>query len=367
MQTRFDRSAFKMKQTPEGYIAGNAIVTRTGVFEYVNADGTKRLELRHPDEVLRQDSLDTLKLKPVTNDHPNEVVNVNNADKYSVGSIGETVVVDGGNIAVTFTVTNKDAVKAIQGKRKRELSLGYTLDLIQEDGIYNGEVYTHRQTNINYNHLAIVERGRAGRDARINMDGYAVQVVVDEAEEVFSMEAKLQTLRVDGLEYSASPEVVKHLEKQEALRLDAEKALVEAKANVDSLQAKLDETVKAKLEAEAKVNSDAIASLVAQHVELLAKAGRVVNVDSLASKSAREVQEAVILAKNADMDLSAKSDDYVSARFDAIIEALPSKDEEALNKQREQLQSINTDKKEDVAFTPDAQIAQLNAQRGGGK
>jgi hypothetical protein len=367
MQTRFDRSAFKMKKTKEGYYNGKAVVTKTGVFQYLNADGTICRELRHADDVLKTESLDTLKLKPVTNDHPNELVNVDNVDKYSVGSIGETVEVHGNNIVVAFTVNNKDAVMAIESNKKRELSLGYTLDLIQEDGIYNGEVYTHRQTNINYNHLAIVERGRAGRDARINMDGYAVQVVVDEAEEVSVMTDNLQSLRVDGLEYKASPEVVKHLEKQTALRLDAEKALVEAKANVDSLQAKLDETVKAKNEAEAKVNSDAIAYLVASHVELLGKAGRVVNVDSLASKSAREVQEFVIKAKNADMDLSEKSDDYVSARFDAIIEALPSKDEEALNKQREQLHSINTDKKEDVAMTPDAQIAQLNALRGGGK
>ena len=367
MQTRFDRSAFKMKQTPEGYIAGNAIVTRTGVFEYVNADGTKRLELRHPDDVLRQDSLDTLKLKPVTNDHPNEVVNVNNADKYSVGSIGETVIVEDGNIAVTFTVTNKDAVKAIQGRRKQELSLGYTLDLIQEDGVYNGEAYTHRQTNINYNHLAIVERGRAGRIARINMDGLAVQGVADETEEVSVMTANLQPVRVDGLEYKASPEVVKYAEKQESLRLDAEKALIEAKSNLDALQAKLDEAVEAKKVAEAKVNSDAIASLVASHVELLAKAGRVVNVDSLASKSSREVKEAVILAKNPSINLSEKSDDYVSARFDAIIEALPSKDEEALNKQREQVQSINSDKKDDDLTSPKAQIEKLNKERGGSK
>lgn len=367
MQTRFDRSAFKMKQTREGYIAGNAVVTRTGVFEYMNADGTKRFELRHPDDVLKEESLNTLKLKPVTNDHPNEAVNVNNADKYSVGSIGETVIVDGSNIAVTFTVTNKDAVKEIQGRRKQELSLGYTLDLVQEDGVYNGEAYTHRQTNINYNHLAIVEKARAGRVARINMDGLAVQVVADETEEISGMTDNLQTFRVDGLEYKASPEVVKYAEKQEALRLNAEKALVEAKANVDSLQAKLDETIKAKNDAEAKVNSDAIASLVKYHVELLSKAGRVVNVDSLANKSVREIQEAVILAKNANTDLSGKSNDYVSARFDAIIEALPSKDEQALNKQREQLQSINKDAKNVDLTSPEAQINMLNAERGGSK
>jgi hypothetical protein len=345
MQTRFDRSNFKIKQTPEGYLAGDAIVTRTGVFEYMNADGTKRLELRHPDDVLKAESLKTLELKPVTNDHPNESVNINNADKYSVGSIGETITVDGGNVAVKFTVTNKDAVKDIQSKRKRELSLGYNLDLIPEIGVYEGQPYTHRQTNIRYNHLAIVERGRA-KVAKINMDGLAVQVVDSETEEVPVMtDTNLQTFRVDGLEYKASPEVVKYVEKQESLRLDAEKALAEAKTNADVLQAKLDETVKLKAEAEAKVNTDAIAQLVSKQVELLNKASRVINTDALIGKTAREIQEAVVKAKNKDTDFTGRSDDYVSARFDAIIEALPSKDEEALNKQRQQLDSINKDSK----------------------
>lgn len=294
MQTRFDRSAFKMKKTKEGYYNGKSVVTKTGVFKYFNADGTIRRELRHPDDVLRPESLDTLKLKPVTNDHPNELVNVDNVDKYSVGSIGETVEVHGNNIVVAFTVNNKDAVMAIESNKKRELSLGYTLDLIQEDGVYNGEVYTHRQTNINYNHLAIVERGRAGRDARINMDGLAVQVVVDETEEVPVMTDNLQTLRVDGLEYKAPPQVVKYVEKQESLRLDAEKALAEAKTNADVLQAKLDEAVKLKAEAEAKVNTDAIAQLVSKQVELLNKASRVINTDALIGKTAREIQEAEI-------------------------------------------------------------------------
>lgn len=70
---------------------------------------------------------------------------------------------------ITFIYFNKDAIEAIK-RGKQELSLGYTLDVIEELGIYNGEKYTHRQKNVDYNHLALVNQGRAGRTARVNLD-----------------------------------------------------------------------------------------------------------------------------------------------------------------------------------------------------
>ena len=56
--------------TEEGYIKARAIVTRCGVFLYKNADGTVRKELRHPDDVLVQDSLESIKMIPVVNISP---------------------------------------------------------------------------------------------------------------------------------------------------------------------------------------------------------------------------------------------------------------------------------------------------------
>ena len=37
--------------------------------------------------------------------------------------------------------------------------------------VYNGEPFDFRQTNIRYNHLAIVDEARAGPEARIVLDG----------------------------------------------------------------------------------------------------------------------------------------------------------------------------------------------------
>jgi hypothetical protein len=333
---RCDRAEFQASLTPEGYLAGEAIATRTGVFEYVNADGTIRKELRHPDDILENESLATLKLKPVTDNHPSVLVNADNAGVYQVGTTGETVRVDGGNIAVSFVVTDKATVEKIKANKKRELSLGYTLDLVEEAGVFNGDSYTHRQTNVRYNHLAIVQKARAGRLARINMDGVAVQLHHNDKEDDSMTEKEMQTVNLDGLTYRADAEVAKAFEKA----LKGEK---QARLDSESLKGQVDE-LKAQLEAvKATHNDEAMAQAVAERVVLLETAKRVVNVDALQGSSDRLIKETVIKAKHEAINLDGKSDDYVNARFDALIEALPSVEDEAVAKQKQAVASVHRD------------------------
>jgi uncharacterized protein len=323
----FDTAPFKATITPEGYLSGDAIATRTGVFDYIMPDGSVQKQLRHPDDVLTQDSLATLKHKPVTDDHPLELVNVDNAGKYGVGFTGDTVRVDKGNIGITFSVTNKDTIMKIVGKKKRELSLGYNLDLVEEAGEYEGQPYTHRQTNIRYNHLAIVEKGRAGREARINMDGVAVQLHHDHVEDL-NMDKPLSTVNLDGIDYQASPEVAKALAK-------AQEATKQAQANLDAAQAKQDEAQASFDAYKAEFNADSIAQAVNARVALMAEASKVINLDAMGDKTDRQIQEAVILSKHPALNLDGLSSDYVKARYDAVMEAVPSKDATALAKQKE--------------------------------
>jgi len=52
---RFDSIPLpKMERTKEGYLRGQAVVSRSGVFSYMNMDGTIRGELRHPEEVFNR-------------------------------------------------------------------------------------------------------------------------------------------------------------------------------------------------------------------------------------------------------------------------------------------------------------------------
>lgn len=197
---RYDKGIVKGETeiTNEGFIKARAIVTRTGVFLYKNADGTVRKELRHPDDVLIPESLESMKMVPVVNGHPPErLVTVDNAKRLSVGYTGELVEQDLPYIIANLLITDKDTIEEIRDRKKNELSLGYTVDLIPDSGMYFGEPYEYRQTNIRYNHLALVDQARAGPEARISLDG-------EDAEEILKQEAevaKQKKVKIDAEEY----------------------------------------------------------------------------------------------------------------------------------------------------------------------
>ena len=333
-QIRIDRSDLpKVVRTPEGYLRGDAVVTRSGVFPYLNPDGTTRMELRHPDDIMSETSLSTLSALPITIDHPTEMVNSANASDLSVGLTGDEARVDGQLIHTKITVTHKRGIDAVETGH-RELSLGYTLDLIEEIGEYDGQPYTHRQTNVRYNHLALVPKARAGSVARLNLDGHAV-------EQSLRKDRKMTKVNLDGLEYEAAPEVAKALDKQktridelEQKNEDAKKSYDEMKKEADSLQGKLDERKSEMDKLKENRGDAAIAAAAKERVSLLAKAAKVVNTDSLMDSTDREIKEAVIKERNDALDLAEKSDDYVTARFDAIIDSIPSG--EAVDKQIKQ-------------------------------
>ena len=335
-QLRFDKNPLpKVSKTKEGYIKGMAIVTRTGIFKYVDNQGNIRLELRHPDQVLEAESLESLKQIPITVEHPTVLVDATNAKNLSVGLTGETVKVDGENIKTTVTITALDGINAADNG-KEELSLGYTLDLEEEEGVYNGQPYTHRQKNIRYNHLAIVERGRAGANARLNFDSFECGMIVDE-NITHEERENMVKINIDNVDVEVEEAVKKAYDNLNA-RLDS------ATAEADTLKAKLDETEE-QLKKAKEINSDSLISAKAKdRVELIAKASKVVNIDGLYDLSDRDIKLSVIKSRYDSLDLTDKSDDYVSARFDAICEALTNNDE-AIKKQQSQAKEVNEQKK----------------------
>ena len=234
---RFDRGQVKGDAfiTDEGYIKANAIVTRTGVFLYKNPDGTIRKELRHPDEVFKIDSLDSMKMIPVTNGHPQErLVSAENAKRLAIGYTGETITQDGEFVLSNLLITDLASIKDVTERNRRELSLGYTVDLIPEEGSYNDQPYNFRQTNIKYNHLSIVDNARAGSEARIALDSF-------DAEEILIEEANMakRKVKIDDDEILMEDNVANQVEQLLArvANLEAEKSrLAEEK---DKLSAEL--------------------------------------------------------------------------------------------------------------------------------
>jgi len=369
MAKRIDRVEIRedfVTYSNEGFIRSLAAVTRTGVFVYQNPDGTLRRELRHPDDVFLAESLKTLKMIPVTNEHPTELVTAENAKALSIGSTGETVRPDGKLVLAPVMITDIAAIKEIE-RGKREFSCGYEVDLVEEDGLYGNEQYDYRQTNIRYNHLALVQAGRAGRDVRLKMDSDDGILVTAAHAETINGGAPLMTMRkvtLDGIEYDAAHEVANALRKAEERADNAEaklKGFVEVKLDggvvvlaepkaieaLDRARADADAS-RAELEKIKNVDrSDEIQKAVKERVRVLdfgkstLPKETVANLDSM---SDIDIQKAVILdqADKADRDtlqqkLDAASETYIRARFDQVVENLPKRDSRAIAGQREKV------------------------------
>lgn len=358
---RFDRGEIKGKavKTDEGYIRAEAIVTRTGVFIYQNSDGTTRRELRHPDDVFEKASLDSLKMIPITNGHPEQkLVTADNAKELSIGNTGENVYPDGKHVLAPLVITHKDGVDAV-GLGRKELSLGYSLDLEKVDGEYNGERYDYRQRNIRYNHLAIVDRARAGGAARIHLDsGDATQTETETQKETKPM----KKVTLDGIQYDAAPEVANALDKASA-RADkaeadlktAQTALDEAKAEADKAKAERDAL---KEKSETKNDGEEIQKAVKARLELERVAGKVLNGDAkdgISEMSDADLKAAVIKEKHPKANLDGQSDAYIQARFDAVAEEIaeqktPADQKAAMGERQDGSHKVNADEKQKDAF-----------------
>lgn len=315
-----------VKKTATGY-KGIANVTKTGVFTYLNSDGTLRRELRHPDEVFSQDSLDSLKLISITIGHPKEgLVTPKTAKQLSVGMTGDSVSHDEEFVKTTLAVTSEDGIVAFANDDMRELSCGYQYGRDWTPGVYKGEAYDCVQREIRYNHLAIVKRGRAGKNVRLVManDSLEIAEIVPENNNQKRSEPMLVKLAVDGIEYEVPPEVKRAFEKsQQALDAAIEKSANLTK-DVEKVTAERD-TANDSLEKEKeKVKGENLKKIIKARLDL-----ERVATDSLDEKTAEKIADmsdkgikiAVIKAKFPKAEgLDEKSEAYIDARFDAALE-----------------------------------------------
>jgi uncharacterized protein len=164
----------QVKRTEEGYIATQARALRTGVQEYAAwefgdmaiSDGFDRDDIirvyRPPESVFSKDSLKTAVHIPVTVDHPDEMVSSANYADLAVGEVSTDVMRDGEFVAFSIMVKDKRGIEAIDAG-KVELSAGYTAELVR---VAHTD-YDYVMGRPHYNHLAIVDKARAGEEARI--------------------------------------------------------------------------------------------------------------------------------------------------------------------------------------------------------
>lgn len=169
---RYDRAELgPARRTAEGYLLCEAFVAKPGIMEYYQADGTIIRELLPEDTLRDAQSSVTLASKPVTLEHPEEMVGPDNIAQYAVGDVGEEVfVTEDGWLKVRMAVRRKDAIDAI-ARGKSEVSPGYQTEIDFTPGVHPefGQ-YDAVQKVRRYNHLAIVDIARGGPQIRLRAD-----------------------------------------------------------------------------------------------------------------------------------------------------------------------------------------------------
>lgn len=172
-------------ETPDGYwICRNATIGRSGFQKYkvkeifdpenllADYDDDEEVELwRDRSEVFSPATIASFEGKSLTLGHPPDLLNPDTDTDFAIGHVQNvregTEPLDSGNwpLLADLVVKDRAAIDAIRSG-ERELSSGYTYKLARE-----GNRFDQRQ--ILGNHVALVEKGRAGPEAKIETGALA--------------------------------------------------------------------------------------------------------------------------------------------------------------------------------------------------
>lgn len=164
------------KRTKEGFLAVRAKAARAGVYDYkgcevdpegkhFTADQVVKV-YRSPEEVFDRDSVHSFLLKPITDDHPSVPVTADNWKQHARG-VNAGAMRDGDFLAFDLVLMDAAAIKAVDSGKK-QLSNGYQSEIVIGGGVApDGTRYDAEQKNIRGNHVALVDKGRAGPECRI--------------------------------------------------------------------------------------------------------------------------------------------------------------------------------------------------------
>lgn len=169
-----ERLSPHMAESAEGYLICRGVpVARSGTQLYLPAElglppgaAPDPVPVYRPEgEVFSPACMASFEGKPVTEDHPDlpEGVSAENIRLYQKGhaqNIRRGKGAQGNLLLADLVITDPETIRHIRDG-KREISCGYTYTLAEENGRYV-------QRDIRGNHIAVVDRGRAGARVRIN-------------------------------------------------------------------------------------------------------------------------------------------------------------------------------------------------------
>lgn len=215
-------------------------IAQTMVQPYLKADGSIDHEAKLPTELLSDETVSSANNRPVTNGHPHELVTKDNSKKYMKGFTTSNAHVEGNMLFNDIAITDADMINDIMKNGKRELSIGFQTEVVPEKGEFNGVKYDSVQKNIRINHVAVVNKGRAGHNVRLLGD--SAEAIDDETSKGGSMDSKDTTqIRIDGADVTVSTRDADKIMKLDAANADKQKQIDALNAQIKKLTAERDQ------------------------------------------------------------------------------------------------------------------------------
>jgi len=318
-----------IRKTNDGYLVANARIARAGIQLYSGHEvGIPDRDIvrvyRPPEEVFSKQAMKSLAHRPITLNHPPNMVDAGNWDQYAVGHTGDDVVRDGDHVRVPMVIMDAKAIEAYEKHGVCELSVGYGCDLKWGRGkTPDGEVYDAKQTAIRGNHLAVVPAARGGsllrigdedkgasEMAKILIDGQTISFD-DElaAKHVQKYIAALQSALADANKKASEAEDDE--EEEEEKRTRAEKDAETLRGEVAALKKQLED-------ANARFSGKALDEIVKERTELMLKADAAMEGKAdLNGKEPAEIRRIVVEAKLGDAAKNMSDNELIGA-FKAI-------------------------------------------------
>lgn len=339
-------------ETGEGFlICRNVPIARTGSQKYlgreINLSGSEADRIvtvhRSEEEVFSEAAMASFEGKPVTNGHPPDLIGPDDVEIYEKGhaqNVRRGTEEWRDYLLADLHIHNRELIDAIQGG-KREISCGYECEYtVNEDGTYS-------QKNIRGNHVAVVDRGRAGKRAAI-LDSDTIKKQAGNRPERKEMKKR-------GLFFKLFGQAVKDKspEEIEQMAMDAAEAFEEAEGDpkeakeeketkdketkdeavidgiVDKVMARLAAKEAEKEKDTAKDSLDsAIEKLTADGAPVDGQASRVISAEETEKKGAMDRALALGILKAMRPTVAAIKDEAQrKAVSDALINLVTAKDE----------------------------------------
>lgn len=315
-------------ETGEGFlICRNVPIARTGTQQYLASEiglqGNDVIDVERPEEeVFSPAAMASFEGKPVTNDHPTELVTPDNFSRYEKGH-AQNVRRGSGEfenfLVADLHIHDAELIEAIRSG-KRQVSCGYECEYAEEGGKIS-------QTKIRGNHIAIVDEGRAGAKAAI-MD--SINTTAEKAERTVKMSKKSALLKLFGLAANG-----KNAEELNQLALDTAEAFAEEK---------LDEEPAAEVEVKAEDEAPELGGLEA----LSAKLDKLIDLLTPAEPEKAEVEVETKEDIDAAIEELAKTEEKTDAE-EVLAEADPT-GEEAKVVEAEEMDACGEDACKDAAI-----------------